>query len=137
MSLKERYNKLVEEYGKVFEEIIEDSGEWNTDHNVWLAEERAFGIDEVRFIVDTYKDKPEMWQKVRSELYEWEEYTQNCITFGIQFINIQSWFRGAPRMSSEAIARLKACRAELETLIKEQQEKHGEYKEDCVPSHLR
>lgn len=135
--LKQRYVGIVKEYEKHFVEITERKGWWDKDFSLYITEYEAWSLEDMRYIVDTYKDNPGMWKDVRENISGWLDYTSDCFEFGIQYINLRSWIMGCPRMSEETRKQFHDGKSRLEDLIKEQQKKFGAVSHSSVPEHLR
>lgn len=133
--LKQEYENIAKRYAEKFAEITDKQGEWSSDFSIWFTEYEAYSIEEVRYIVDNFTDKEETWEKVREELSEWVDYLCDCNEFSIQYINLPSWFAGAPRMSKKTREKLHKQKAALMSLIDEQQKEFGKIKNEGIPQH--
>lgn len=78
-----------------------------------------FGFDDIRRCVD----ENVKWQ----DLIEWYDYNIEVGILHLPTINLKSWLMGAPIVSKETIAKIKAKRKELEELIEETKKENGGY----------
>lgn len=134
--LKNLHRMVLNEYSRIFSEMMERQGEWMKDYSLWVTDEEAWTVEDMVYVVDEFYGKEDRYEWLRTECDKWLEYCVDCIEFNIQYINLQSWLRGAPRMSEKCRQRLRNAKAELERMAREYQEEYGELK-NGVPEHLR
>ena len=96
------------------------------DPEPWVANE----IGTVAEVGDYFFDFQDIKRCVDEDvtfdtLIEWYDYNCECGMLGLNQINLKSWLMGAPRVSKEKIAEIKARHKEFEELIKEANEKNG------------
>ena len=129
------YKYVCNKYADEFLNITEFEGEWNDDYSMWITEdEGAWDIEEIRYVVDNF-DKLSASYDIRKEMLEWMDYVSDCIEFGIQYINLKSWFMGAKRLSKECRVRLRENKRKIDSLIDAMQNEYGELKNNKIPEH--
>lgn len=147
MTLKEEYRKVLDKLAEEFERLTEKQGYWSADYTLWHTEYEAWLPDDMLFIVSEY-DKLMMncgdsktSAERRKELFlayieKWIDYNVAVAEFGIQYINLKSWFMGVPRMSDNEINKLRALKKDLYDEIEEQKKAYGEQRNSSQPQHL-
>ena len=122
ITLKQEYehicNRYLVEFANKYELSLEpDAWVGGEPGTIACVSDYFFGFDEIRRCVD----EDVKWQ----DLIEWYDYNCEGGMLGLNTINLKSWLMGAPRVSKEAIAEIKARRRELEELISKENENKG------------
>ena len=147
MTLKEEYRKVLDKLAEEFGRLTDKQGYWSADYAIWHTEYEAWVPDDMLYIVSEY-DKLMMncgdskaSAEMRKELFltnieKWIDYNVAVAEFGIQYINLKSWFMGAPRMSDNEINKLRALKKDLYDEIGEHKKAYGEQRNSSQPQHL-
>lgn len=126
LTLKQQYEAICRQYECRFMKLTDKQGEWTADYSVWITEDEAYSFDEVRYVVDHATELTTKYKNLSEELYKWVEYNIFAYEYKINYINLKSWLGGAPRMSEEAMLKIKNLRAKMEKEVNDLVEKYGE-----------
>lgn len=145
-SLKSAYNSVLENISEEFSRITDKQGEWTSDYELWVTEYEAWSPTDMLYVVDNHVSLAENYGKEKTfeeglellnqDIEDWIDYNVDVATFGISYINLKSWLMGAPRLSEERLAHLKALKNALDSESAMYAEKFGKLRTSSQPRHL-
>jgi hypothetical protein len=118
--LKENYEKACEEILKAFC----DTYEMPYDTYSWVAGD----VGTIACVGDYFIDLQDMIYMLDNKIpfAEYEQWSDYCIKaseYGFDSINLQSWHKGAPRVTQETFDKLDALKQELNDAIEKEKNK--------------
>jgi hypothetical protein len=133
MKLKKEFEEICDKYILALSDLWEmDMDEYDISQ-CWIAGNRGdvseigdlfISFEEVRYIVDN-----RIYREKYLEYYDYS-YRIHCLELQRGAMNIYSWFKGAPRISSEELSELEARKQALLDMQEEFEKSLKEVKEN-------